>query len=201
MSSDNPWTTLNDKIVYENKWIRVHHRDIINPNGGKGIYGLVHFKNFAIGIVPIDDGGYTYIVGQYRYPLNRNSWEIPEGGGPEDEDVLESAKRELKEEIGAVANKWFLIQELDLSNSATDEISYIFLAGDLTFFSTDNDETELLEIKKIKVEEFISLVLNGEIRDSISVAAGLKLFQLIASKSSIIIENFPQLLSINFNRL
>lgn len=201
MSNDNPWITLSDNIVYENKWIRVHHRDIINPNGGKGIYGLVHFKNYAIGIVPIDEEGYTYIVGQYRYPLNRYSWEIPEGGGPENVDVLSSAKRELKEEIGAVATKWILIQELDLSNSATDEISYIFLAGDLTFFSTEHEETELLEIKKIKVEELIKMVINGVIRDSISVAAGLKLFQLIAAKSSLISENFPQLLSIDITQL
>ncbi|GCD78302.1 hypothetical protein JCM31826_17840 [Thermaurantimonas aggregans] len=201
MNSDNSWITLKDTVVYENKWIRIHHRDIINPNGGKGIYGLVHFKNFAIGIVPIDENGYTYIVGQYRYPLNRYSWEIPEGGGPENEDILKSAKRELKEEIGAVAKKWFLIQELDLSNSATDEISYIFLAGDLTFYSTEHEETELLEIKKIKVEELIKMVIKGEIRDSISVAAGLKLFQLIAAKSPLISENFPQLLLIDITQL
>ncbi|MFN3951636.1 MAG: NUDIX domain-containing protein [Thermaurantimonas sp.] len=190
----NPWTTLSDSVVYENNWIRVHHRDVLNPNGGKGIYGLVHFKNYAIGIVPIDDHGFTYIVGQYRYPLSKYSWEIPEGGGPENEDVLESAKRELKEEIGATAEKWFLIQELSLSNSATDELSYIFLAGGLSFDKTSHDETELLDVKKIHVLEFISLVHKGHITDCISVVAGLKLSCFIQNRNPIILEHFPQLI-------
>lgn len=103
----NPWQTLSDSIVYENNWIRVYHREVINPNGFFGIYGLVHFKNFAIGTIPTDDKGYTYLVGQYRYPLSRYSWEIPEGGGPEDQDVLMSAKRELREEICASADYFF----------------------------------------------------------------------------------------------
>lgn len=200
MKKENPWITIDDKIVYENKWIRVHHRNVINPNGGNGIYGLVHFKNFAIGILPVDADGYTYIVGQYRYPLDRYSWEIPEGGGSLNEDILDSAKRELKEEIGAVAKKWFLIQKLDLSNSATDEMAFIYLAGDLTFFNTEHEETELLDIKKIKVEKYLKMVIEGKIQDSISVAAGLKLFQLITSKSDLITENFPQLLKINLNQ-
>lgn len=190
----NPWTTLSDSIVYENNWIRVHHRDVLNPNGGKGIYGLVHFKNYAIGIVPVDENGCTYIVGQYRYPLSKYSWEIPEGGGPENMDMLDSAKRELKEEIGATAEKWFLIQELDLSNSATDEISYIFLAGGLSFDKTMHDETEQLEIKKIHVSEFISMVHRGDITDCISVVAGLKLSSLIKNRDPLILEHFPQLI-------
>lgn len=190
----NPWTTLNDSIVYENNWIRVHHREIINPKGGKGIYGVVHFKNYAIGIIPIDDNGYTYLVGQYRYPLSKYSWEIPEGGGALNIDILESAKRELNEEIGVTAEHWFLIQELDLSNSATDEISFIFIAGNLTFDEVMHDETELIEIRKVHVTEFIDMIFKGEITDSISVVAGLKLNHLILTKSTLIQKHFPQLL-------
>ena len=102
----NTWKTLESKDIYDNPWISVREDKVINPSGGDGIYGVVHFKNLAIGIVPIDKDGYTYLVGQYRYSLEEYSWEIPMGGGPLDIDKLESAKRELKEETGLVAHKW-----------------------------------------------------------------------------------------------
>src|SRR5690606_33061594 len=97
------WKTVSSKPAYENPWIRVEHHDVITPGGGPGIYGVVKFKNKAIGIIPVDDEGFVYLVGQYRYTLGEYSWEIPEGGGPLDEDPLEAAKRELKEETGLVA--------------------------------------------------------------------------------------------------
>jgi ADP-ribose pyrophosphatase len=102
----NPWTILSEREVYDNNWISVNEYDVLNPAGGKGIYGKVHFKNTAIGVIPLDDDLNTYLVGQYRFPLNRYSWEIPEGGGPLNSDTLTSAKRELKEETGLVAEAW-----------------------------------------------------------------------------------------------
>ncbi len=78
----NPWQKLSTREIYENPWIKVREDQIINPSGGKGIYGVVSMKNKAIGIIPIDKNGFTYLVGQYRYTLEDYSWEIPEGGGP-----------------------------------------------------------------------------------------------------------------------
>jgi len=69
---------------------------VINPAGGKGIYGKVHFKNTAIAIIPLDKDHNTWLVGQHRYTLNEWSWEIPEGGGPSEQSILESAIRELR---------------------------------------------------------------------------------------------------------
>src|SRR5690606_16919281 len=103
---NNPWTTLSIRKVYDNNWIRVEEHDVINPAGGKGIYGKVHFKNKAIGIIPIDRENNIWLVGQFRYPLGAYSWEIPEGGCPEGTSPLESAKRELREETGLTANRW-----------------------------------------------------------------------------------------------
>ncbi len=134
-----PWTRLNSKIVYDNNWISVNHEEVLNPNGGEGIYGKIHFKNLAIGIVPIDDKGFTFLVGQYRYPLDVYSWEIPEGGGSIRIDPLESARRELLEETDLVANKCEKVIDLDLSNSESDEVAHIFLAIELELHQTQQE--------------------------------------------------------------
>lgn len=169
------WTELSSEIVYDNPWIEVRHSHVLNPNGGKGIYGVVHFKNIAIGVIPVDNNGNTYLVGQERFPFNgKYTWEIIEGGGPLHINPIESAKRELLEEAGIVAKEWKLIQEMDLSNSATTEIAMIYLATDLSFTESNPEETEKLAIRKLSFEEAYKEVLDGKIKDSLSVAGLLK---------------------------
>ncbi len=171
---NNPWTTLGQKEVYDNKWIQVTEFDVLNPSGGKGIYGKVHFKNYAIGIIPLDKELNTYLVGQYRFALNQYSWEIPEGGGPRGVDILESAKRELKEETGLMAGEWTKILDLHLSNSVSDEYGTIFLARELRQEEAAPEETEELAVKKVPFEEAYQMVENGIITDSLAVAAIMK---------------------------
>ena len=182
MSKDgikNPWTTLSGEIKYDNKWIRVTEYQVINPGGGKGIYGKVHFKNVGIGIIPVDKDLNTWLVGQYRYTLNEYAWEIPEGGAPLDEDPLEAAKRELKEETGITAEKWTLLTKLHTSNSVTDEVAYIFLAEDLEQCDNELEETEAdLKVKRIPLREAIDMVMRGEITDSMSIIGMLKVHSL-----------------------
>jgi ADP-ribose pyrophosphatase len=174
MDEKNPWTTLESRKIYENNWIGLTEHDVINPSGGKGIYGQVHFKNLAIGILPLDEEKNTWLVGQYRYPLNAYSWEIPEGGGPLHLPALDSAKRELLEETGLTASHWQQIQQMHLSNSVSDELAIIYLATGLTEGESEPEETEQLCIRKLPFEEAYQMVLHGEITDSMSVAAILK---------------------------
>jgi 8-oxo-dGTP pyrophosphatase MutT (NUDIX family) len=171
----NPWTIIDREIVYNNNWITVTHENVITPTGTAGIYGKVHIKNYAIGIVPIDEFGNTWLVGQYRYPLNEYSWEIPEGGGLLENDILEAAKRELKEEVGLIANKWTEICVTNTSNSITDEVSVIFVAQELSPTETAPDETEQLQIKKLSLLSAFDLALSGKIKDAISLVALMKL--------------------------
>lgn len=175
----NPWTSLSKQIVYDNKWITVTHEEVLTPGGSKGIYGKVHLKNYAIGIVPVDKDGNTWLVGQYRYPLSEYSWEIPEGGGLLENDILAAAQRELKEEVGLTANKWTQIAVSHTSNSVTDELAVIFVAQELTESYNEPDDTEQLQIKKLSLNEAIAMAMNGTIKDAISVLALLKLKILI----------------------
>jgi 8-oxo-dGTP pyrophosphatase MutT (NUDIX family) len=175
----NPWTTLSSREVYDNKWIHIEEHQVINPAGGKGIYGTVHFKNKAIGIVALDDNNNTWLVGQWRYALNDWSWEIPEGGGPNEDEVLLSAKRELKEETGLVANKWTMIQRTHLSNSVSDEEGFIFLAEDVTQFENELEETEAdMKVWRLPFDDALTMVLNGKITDSLSVMGILKVARI-----------------------
>jgi 8-oxo-dGTP pyrophosphatase MutT (NUDIX family) len=175
----NPWTVVAERVIYDNKWIGLTEYDVINPGGGKGIYGKVRFKSLAIGILPLDDRGNTWLVGQYRFPLDAYSWEIPEGGGDPMVAPVESAKRELLEETGLVARDWEELMQLQLSNSVTDEIAYIFLARGLEEREPEPEETEDLVVRQLPFEEAYRMVERGEITDSMSVAAILKVKLLL----------------------
>ncbi len=174
MSESNPWRVLSSQKIYDNNWISLTEHQVINPSGGAGIYGEVHFKNLAIGILPIDEEGNTWLVGQYRFPTKTYSWEIIEGGGPIADDPIESAKRELAEESGLIAQKFTELQRMHLSNSVSDELAIIYLAQGLTQGESSPEETEQLTIKKLPFENAYQMVLSGEITDSISIAAILK---------------------------
>ena len=164
----NPWKTIREEVRYENDWIRVEHHEVLKPSGQPGIYGKVHFKNTAIAVLPIDQEGNTYLVGQYRYTIQDYSWELPEGGCLH-ELPLEAAKRELVEETGLIAEKWTFLGEHYLSNSVTDEKSVMFLAQDLHVSQANPEDTEVLKIKKIPIQAAIQMALHGEIKDILSV--------------------------------
>lgn len=170
----NPWTTLDSSVKYENAWIRVTESKVLNPSGNPGIYGVVHFKNKAIAIVPLDEEYNTWIVGQYRYTLNTYEWEVPEGGCPENEVPLQGAQRELEEEVGLQAGQWDMILVTQLSNSVSDEIGYTFLARKLNYVGSSPEETELLHVRKLPFDELVEMVFRGEIKDGLSVASILK---------------------------
>jgi 8-oxo-dGTP pyrophosphatase MutT (NUDIX family) len=175
----NPWQTLSSDVRYDNPWIRVTEHQVINPSGGPGIYGTVHFKHLAIGIVVLDAEAHTWLVGQYRYALGRYSWEIPEGGGQHGVEPLDSAKRELKEETGIEARTWRKLVEMDMSNSVSDERATVFLATDLTHGEAEPEETEQLALRRLPFEEAYKMVVSGEITDSMSVVGLLRLKLLL----------------------
>ena len=169
------WKKLGSRVVYDNPWITVYEDHVVNPGGGENQYGHIHFKNKAVAIVPLDDEGNTWLVGQDRYTLGAYSWEVPMGGAASDEEPLDAAKRELKEETGLSAAKWTNVMHLHTSNSITDEEGVVFLAENLREGEPALAETEKLEIRKLSLDHALEMVNNGQITDAISVAAIMKI--------------------------
>jgi 8-oxo-dGTP pyrophosphatase MutT (NUDIX family) len=167
----NPWTTLGTRPVYENPWITVREDQILRPDGRPGIYGVVHFKNAAVGVLPVDARGSVWLVGQFRYPTRHYSWEIPEGGGHGGESPEETARRELREETGLSAGRLELIATSHLSNSVSDETAYIYRATNLTPGPSAPEGSERLEVRLVSWEEAWAMLRRGEITDSMSVIA------------------------------
>ena len=183
-AEQNPWQIVDEQLVYDNKFISLTHYNVINPSGNNGIYGKVHFKNIAVGVIPIDSEGNTYLVGQFRFTLNQYSWEIPEGGCPFDEEPLVGAQRELLEETGLISKKWQLLGTAHLSNSVSDEIAIFYLATNLTQAQAQPEDTEQLQIKKVHISKVFEMIQKGEITDALSVLA-LQKVQLLMLQNKI----------------
>jgi 8-oxo-dGTP pyrophosphatase MutT (NUDIX family) len=175
MSEQNPWKINRTDEIYENPWIRVVEHQVTNPAGKPGIYGVVHFKNTAVAVIPVDDEGHTWLVGQYRFPTGTYEWEVPEGGSPADEDPEDCARRELREETGLLASELQPILEMQLSNSTTDERSITYLATGIRHGPASPEDTEKLVVRRLPLVDAIAMARRNEIRDALSVASLLQL--------------------------
>lgn len=188
-----PWTVLGSRPVYDNAWIHLREDKVLHPHGAEGVYGVVTFKNIAVGVVPITAEGKVVLVGQHRYPLDYYSWEIPEGGclhpgkGNLDDTVTEmesairaAALRELSEETGYSAARLDYLGCFALSNSVTDEVAHLFLARDLTPGEAQPEPTEILRVKTLPFSEACRMAEEGEINESLSVIALLRARHFLA---------------------
>ena len=104
------------------------------------------------------------------------------GGGPVELDILESARRELREETGLLAGRWTRIARLHTSNSVTDEEGFVFLGEDLTQADWEPEETEDLRLWKLPLAQAVAMAMADEITDVISVAGLLKAEKVLAER-------------------
>ena len=143
---------------------------MVRPDGQPGIYGVVHFRHRAIGVVPVDvERDRILLVGQFRYTLGRYSWEIPEGGGRFDESPEEAARRELVEETGYTGGTWRELGRCDLSNSVTDEGAVLFVATNLVPGMAMPEGTEQIQMRWVPFDEALAMIARGEILDAMTI--------------------------------
>ena len=164
-----PWRVTQSREAFDNPWVTLRDHDVIHPDGTPGEYGVVHFKNMAIGVLPVDANGMVPLVGQHRFPHDKYSWELPEGGGRLGVDPLVSAQRELADETGLRAKNWAPLCAFDVSNSVTDERAVCFLAWELSEGEAAPEPSEALTVKKVFFKDLLEMVMSGEVSDSLTI--------------------------------
>ncbi|MHA6286966.1 NUDIX domain-containing protein [Maricaulis sp. CAU 1757] len=178
MHKRGPWQVHDTAGRYENAWIALEEHTVTRPDGAPGVYGVIHFRNRALAILPIHTDGSVTLVGQHRFPHDRYSWEIPEGGGALDRDPLDEAKRELAEETGLSATSWREILRMDLSNSVTDETAIGWIATGLKQGEAAPEGTEELAVRRIPFRSALDEVMRGDITDALTVAMLLRAYYM-----------------------
>jgi 8-oxo-dGTP pyrophosphatase MutT (NUDIX family) len=165
-----PWRRHTRRLAYENDWITVWHDVVSRPDGSPGVYGVVHFANLAAGVVVLDDADRVLLVGQFRYALDAESWEIPEGGvGAGGESAADGIARELREETGVEADEWREIARVHLSNSVSDEAGVIFAARAVATGEASPEPTEQIEVRWVPFDEALAMTFDGRITDAMSI--------------------------------
>ncbi|MGJ8562738.1 MAG: NUDIX domain-containing protein [Alphaproteobacteria bacterium] len=170
----SPWTYVSKREVLDNQYVNHSQHQLLNVTGSPVEYTLVQFKNLAVGVIPYEDD-HIYLVGQYRYAIDQYSWELPEGGCPPGSQTLDAAKWELAEETGLRAEKFEPFIHMHTSNAITDEWATVYLATGLTQGEAEPDENEVLQTRKISLDDFLAEVESGKITDAMTVAAAYKL--------------------------
>jgi ADP-ribose pyrophosphatase len=165
------FTVLSTQDVYSGRIIAVRVDDVAMPGGGQAKREVVEHHG-AVAIVALDDDDQVTLIHQYRHPLGKRIWELPAGLIDHlGEDPLESAKRELVEEVGLAAAHWSVLVDVAASPGFTDEVVRVFLATGLSVVDREalGDEEADLVARKVPLAEAVRMALNGEIVNGAAV--------------------------------
>lgn len=168
--------------IYDGKVLKVVCDKVLLPNGKEATREMcIHVG--AVAVLPLLSDGRVIMERQYRYPHGRVFFEIPAGKLDfVDEVPIEAAKRELREETGAIAKSYTPLGVIDTSPALINEKISLFLAEDISFYENDLDEDEFLNIELIPLDALYAMVMDGTIRDAKTQIAVLKVYSLRGGK-------------------
>lgn len=161
---------LKEETGYDCRYFSRHDRVTV-ADGEPRSYHSVRMKYYGVCIVPLDRDGSVTLIGQYRYVLDRFSWEIPGGGARVGDDPLTIARAELKEETGCTAEHWLKIVEGAVSPGISTEAVPTFVAWGLDCGTPQPDATEMLSRRRVRFAEAVGMALKGEISNLPGIAA------------------------------
>jgi 8-oxo-dGTP pyrophosphatase MutT (NUDIX family) len=174
---DNPWETLDSKVVYQNPWMKVYEDKVRMPGGAEGIYGFVEGKP-GIFIIAMDEDDKVYLVESFRYPTQKWQWELPTGGIDVGMSPLDAAKNELAEELGMTAEQWTHVNTYaPTHNGLMKDTQYVFVAKGLHSGTEQHEEFEAIRaVKAVSFKEILAMIAAGKLADGQSLAALMQFF-------------------------
>ncbi len=158
---------------YKNPCIEVTEDQVIRPDGKPGIFGIVRMKD-GVSVLPLDEDGYVYMTEEFHYAIGMECIETVSGAIDGNEEPMEAAKRELKEELGIEAEEWIDLGVVNPFTTAIKSSAKIFLARKLKFGKDDQEATENIKLVKIKLEEVVKMVMDSVITHGPSCVLILK---------------------------
>ena len=175
---------LSRQTIYDGTVLRVVCDRVMLPNGCEATREFC-LHNGAVCILPITDGGEVLMERQYRHAHGRVFFEIPAGKlDSPDEDPLSAAKRELREETGALAERWTYLGAIDPSPALISERIHLYLAEELSFGETSFDEDEFLTVERHSLDSLVEMVMRGEIADGKTQIALLKVAEHLRRRNA-----------------
>jgi 8-oxo-dGTP pyrophosphatase MutT (NUDIX family) len=177
-----PWTIHGSELKYRHELIEVYEDSVTRPNGEPGEYAFVRVKP-GVAVLSVDDEGFAYLVGEFRYAVGRESVEVVGGAIDEGEEAADAARRELKEELGIEAEELTPLGTVDPITSMIDSPSNLFLARGLTFGKTEREGGEAIHTVKLKLEEAARRALSGEITHGASCTLILRAREFLSKES------------------
>ena len=166
----NNWKKLTSKVVHTNPFFTVKEEEVIRPDKSRGIFYIIE-QNNSVMIVPLTKSCEIYLIHLYRYPTKMYSWEVP-GGAMETNDVIGSAKKELREETGLISHDWQILGNYQAMNGCINKTGFILLAKNVV--ETDENkqaEEGIIRMKKVTFKTAVEMIRKGEVTDSHTVTA------------------------------
>lgn len=173
MKPHGPWKIKKRQVKYKNPWVKVYEDQVLRPDGKEGTHVFFDLKKGSA-VLPIDEEGNVYLTKEFHYGVGRETIEVVAGGLESGETPLQTAKRELQEELGISAKEWIDLGRVYRFTTYMDNPSWLFLARKLTLTKQKLDASETVKVMKVKFEEALQMVMDGRIDNSMSVILILK---------------------------